>query len=358
MWDTHVPWTWSSKSKRSPMSDEIPSTSERRQERIVPRSAADLMVTGRDRAAGQWASATSSTAEEVAKVIRDLKMNRVMVGRTDSGLEELNADTAKLAEWADVIDATAIWDRWVNDEGGRYVYEDHRICPPWDNALIGYVNGFGNVTILSARTIDITGDYHTDERIAMVEHWTAMTDTHDIEWERVRWVMHVAVYMGGRGGGEPVQTQGPLHVWRVAVYPDGEIADVNWIKIRDDLEVSLWDTAMMVLLDTYNLCNCVNVHVVEPDRPRPQRKRLSRMGVTVSEIHVKPVSRSYRGKGTPLSAFPSSPLSAVRGHFANYGPKYGRGLLFGKYEGRYWVPQHVRGSEVFGVTEQEYAVEP
>src|SRR4029077_19856168 len=140
------------------------------------------------------------------------------------------------------------------------------------------------------------------------------------------WVLHVAIYMGGRGGGQPVVTQGPLHCFRIAVYPDGEIADLNWIQLREDLDLSLWDSAMMVLLDTFNLCNCVNVVIAEPDRPRHQRKRLYRMGVTVSEIHVKPTSRSYRGKGTPLSQFSSSPLSAVRGHFANYGPKYGRGL--------------------------------
>ena len=303
---------------------------------------------------------TGDSAELVAKVVQDMKKGRIYVEsrNPESELVTLNLDTWKLAQWADVIDATPVWDQWMQKDDGTYVYEDHVICPPWDNALISYVNGYGNVTVLSARAVDITRDDVDDGLEDMIATWESLADTHVIDWSRVRWIMHVAVYMGGRGGGEPVSTQGPLHCWRIAIYPDGEIADLNWIQVRRDLDISMWDTAMMVLLDTYNLCNCVNVQVCEPDRPRPQRKRLQRMGVTVNEIHVKPVSKSYRGKGTPIRSFQDSPLTAVRGHFAKYGPKYGRGLLFGKYEGRYWIPQHVRGSEVFGVNEQEYAVEP
>ena len=307
------------------------------------------------------------SAELIAKVVADLKAGRITpIGDEDpeSGLDDLNEDTTVLAQWATVVDSTEVWKRFMADENGRMVYETHRICPPWDNCFVAFVNGFNNVELMSVRAIDIMDDEGMwAEKIEMIDHWASMSGTHEIEWDKVRWILHIALYLGGRtsrAGTIPehsVPTHGPMHAWRVAVYPDGEIADINWIQLRQHAPVDTWDAAMMVLLDTFNMLNCVNVEIAEPKRPRPQARRLSRMGVTVNEIHVKPTSKSYRGMGTPLSAIPSSPLSSVRGHFATYGMN-GRGKLFGKYTGRYWIPQHIRGSETLGVSEQEYLVEP
>jgi hypothetical protein len=76
----------------------------------------------------------------------------------------------------------------------------------------------------------------------------------------------------------------------------------------------------------------------------------------VAEIHVRPISNSYRGKGKESVAFGSVPLHSVRGHFAEYGTN-GRGKLFGKYSGRYWIPAHARGSSEHGEVEQSYVME-
>lgn len=50
------------------------------------------------------------------------------------------------------------------------------------------------------------------------------------------------------------------------------------------------------------------------------------------------------------------PVHTCRGHFAEYGPMFGKGLLFGKYEGRFWVPPHLKGSKASGVVYKEYKV--
>ena len=50
----------------------------------------------------------------------------------------------------------------------------------------------------------------------------------------------------------------------------------------------------------------------------------------------------------------SMPLNTARGHWSHYGPKYGRKLLFGKYEGRFWIPAHARGKASNGVVEKGY----
>jgi hypothetical protein len=43
-----------------------------------------------------------------------------------------------------------------------------------------------------------------------------------------------------------------------------------------------------------------------------------------------------------------------RGHVSRYGPKYGNKKLFGKYEGLYWIPPHVRGNKSKGVIHKDY----
>jgi hypothetical protein len=110
------------------------------------------------------------------------------------------------------------------------------------------------------------------------------------------------------------------------------------------------------VLGALNLGNCVNVELMEPKRSRAESRRIERMGVRVSELHVRPISKSYRGKGgaEPLGTVP---IHSVRGHFATYGPEYGRKLLFGKYAGRYWIPAHARGNPAAGEVQQSYVME-
>jgi hypothetical protein len=161
-------------------------------------------------------------------------------------------------------------------------------------------------------------------------------------------------------------------MFRLAVYPDGEIADIRWIALDADEEVhrqyqtggnimvnpsgERWEMANLVTLGVLNLGNCVNVELMEPKRQRHAQRRIDRTGVRVSELHVRPISKSYRGKGgaEPLGTVP---IHSVRGHFATYGPEYGRKLLFGKYAGRYWIPAHARGNPEHGEVQQSYVVE-
>jgi hypothetical protein len=48
-------------------------------------------------------------------------------------------------------------------------------------------------------------------------------------------------------------------------------------------------------------------------------------------------------------------LHLCRGHFAEYGIN-GKGKLFGKYSGRFWIPPVVKGSATVGVVVQDYKV--
>jgi hypothetical protein len=316
----------------------------------------------------------SDSAEAIAKVVADLRKRRV-VDRFDVEPPE---QMWKSIEQSVVVDATMIYHDLLKKVGVR-PYEDHRVCPVWPNALIGYHNEHGNAIVMHTVAMD-RSEYDDTEWERQVGLWSDIVKSsltrnpwesnqdHSIDWDRVRWVYNITVFVGGRSAqvGGPMPTTGPCHMFRLAVYPDGEIADIRWIALDAEsatgefLETNptgeRWDMANLITLGALNLGNCVNVVLREPTRPRAQQRRIHRLGVEVSEIHVRPISSSYRGKGGGGVAFGSVPLHSVRGHFAEYGTN-GRGKLFGKYSGRYWIPAHARGSSEHGEVEQSYVME-
>ncbi len=283
------------------------------------------------------------TAEPIARVIADLRAGRVRHVVSDPRLNEI---ALKRAGTATVVDATAIYDALVlKDE--VWVYEDHpSIAPPWESAAVCYVNEHGNVIVMQ-----VTADEVPESKRRKL--WD--TDN-SVDWDRVRWVLDTFVYMGGRSTEfGPLPTTGPAHMWRFAVYEDGAPANLSWIKLMPERPLEHWDTANLTLLGALNFMSCRNVSLVEPVRPRPSRRRLERLGVKVHTINVTPVGKSYRGSGAGESA--GVPLTSVRGHFAEYGVN-GKGLLFGKLAGRFWVPAYARGSKEFGESEKDYRLVP
>jgi hypothetical protein len=163
------------------------------------------------------------------------------------------------------------------------------------------------------------------------------------------------VWAGGVEYGQPIPTIGPMHSWQIDISEDGAPASIRSTDIIDP--EYQWDSVLLVLLGTLNFMNCRNVALVEPQRPRPERRRLASMGVTVKTLSVFPVGKAAIGRAAERYGA-GTPLTSVRGTFRKYGPKYDRGLLFGKYEGQFWVPQHARGSAEHGTVEKDYRLVP
>jgi hypothetical protein len=300
-------------------------------------------------------------SEAIAKVVADLRNGRVTIPEAAlnvmipdrpevdvserlDGLRQLDIDRSKVSV---VIDAQRFYEQITSTEVDVYA---HNLMPVWENAIIGYENEYGNVNLATVVVYPREPNQASDT-------WETLNP---VDWERVEYVYFIGSYLGGRAGhGQfSVKTMGPMFLWRIAVYGDGEIADINWQNPLALDNNELFTNLILCVLKAYDLGNCVNVELAVPTRSRAERRRMERTGVEVSEIHVRSISKSYRSnkRGAPLS--PGVPLSSVRGHHAHYGPKYGRSLLFGKYEGRFWIPQHARGSETLGTREQEYVVEP
>ena len=281
------------------------------------------------------------TAEPIAAVIADLRACRVRPATDD---HELAATALARAVAPTVVDATTIYESLAANERPVYLYEDHPcIAPPWDSAAICYVNQHGNVIVMQA-----TAERRKEGAGAK---WDETAEP--VDWAWVPWIIETFVWIGGRGGdGRAIPTFGPTHLWQAAVYEGGQPADLRWVHLCPDYPREHWDMAHLVLLGALNFMNCRNVELMEPQRPRPERRRLARLGVTVRTINVFPVSRSSRGAGA--GSREGVPLASVRGHFASYGPEYGRGLLFGRHAGRFWIPQHARGSAEQGESQASY----
>jgi hypothetical protein len=298
------------------------------------------------------------TAEAIARVIGHFRRGQV---DTTVAAEQLRAIGSKVnpermfsrqvaaVGRSTVVDVTALWAQIIERDEQRALYEGHRLLPPWLNASYCYVNGFGNVHVMS--TVTLTVDEYAEG-----DRWESDADTHVLDWSEVAWVTSVTVWLGGWSStaNRHLPTTGPFHAWLWAIRADGVPLDLRWVHMRPDVEMDSWRNDELTVLAAVDFLNCRNVELVEPVRPRAERRRVERTGVRVHEINVLPVGKTTRSRPGEVRGVP---LTSVRGHFATYGQD-GRGLLFGKLAGRFWIPQHARGSVEHGVIEQSFTVEP
>lgn len=300
--------------------------------------------------------------EAVAKVVRDLKTGRVK--KNDELPEDAVDSLLYMVTHPDtaVIDSTPMYDQIVNGPPIN-VYDEYVMMPVWNSSLIGYENHLGNVNIIQTFLMH-EDDPVTDRRPPGVRwgHAGQWDTVNEVDWDQVTYQFLACLWVGGRSpkaGALP--TFGPIIRWDVAAYEDGSIADIHWTQIYDLRGGSPEDfqqNAMLIWLQTYTLAGCTNVELVTPERQRPQRKRLDRLGVTPQTLVIKKTSKSYRHtKGDTDDMIGGVPQSFVRGHYARYGPEYGRGLLFGKYAGKFWVPAHARGEGERPEREIDYVTE-
>ena len=286
-------------------------------------------------------------SEMIAEVVGDLA-----AGRFEDHYD-VGTYGREMADIADsvVVDVTDLFNDAL-ESSGMDLYEQ-LAAPPWRNALLCYKNTYENIVCLHVTATDVEDwDYR----------WEVEDQDHDIDWDAVRWVLSTTVWVGGRSQGHKVKTSGPMMVWSAAVNPDGVIQDVLWTDVsslsskEETLPMSTWDAALSVWLRSYNFLACRTVTAAEPIRSRAERRRIDRAsgGVKIHELVVTPVGKGGGRKAQPLLASGTAAHS-VRGHFSEYGSN-GKGLLFGKLAGRFWVPQHARGSADHGEVVQRFTL--
>lgn len=120
-----------------------------------------------------------------------------------------------------------------------------------------------------------------------------------------------------------------------------------------------WEMVVYQFL-AFSFCHCKNVQLVPAPISRQVRRRAERIGEPIFEHHnivIEPLRRVLvREGGLQQHGDVLKAMHICRGHFAQYGEQYGTGKLFGKYEGQFWIPQHVRGKLERGVVTKDYQV--
>lgn len=293
------------------------------------------------------------SAEAIAEVIADIRKGRVQhpAAFDEAGMLHSLAllDRAQLPQ--PVVDCTAIYNSQREHEEIKLYDDFPSIVPPWENALLCFVNVHGNVICMQVHRRDWDGAALTSEE------W--FSGGEHIEWERVRWLTETAIWVGGKGAGEWGPTAGPVHMFRHAIHEDGSPANINWLALTarrgqfgkhdevHDGNLGVWEMSAVVLGASLNFLSATNVEIAEPQRKREVRKRIARTGVTVQTIVVRPPGKhrvkNWTGAVRQIGEG-DTVLSSVRGHWSHYGPKYNRGLLFGKIAGKFWIPSHIRGA--------------
>lgn len=227
-----------------------------------------------------------------------------------------------------------------------------------------------------------------DEKPAVL-HWdrvgalvaTAPPATHDmirrkpwrnVDHNAVEWYLDVCLYAEDRRSG-PI---GPIVWWTIAVDKLGRnletlttIPDVEGSNIVVDQSGSGYDPYLLVPLQTIMFMHCKNVTTEQVEIAekvdRKYRKRTGQRLLRYRMIKISPLKEKVRhASGEPSSGTGIAPsVHIVPGHFAYYGmtnPLTGKdnaGLLFGKYQGQFWIPDHVRGNAEHGAVVHDYEVE-
>jgi hypothetical protein len=208
--------------------------------------------------------------------------------------------------------------------------------------------------------------------------------SNDVEWRPAgaAWTCSLITYL------RPVSTMrtfGPLVNWIFYLDEAGKFLAPIWPQEPPDSKPSrgprgifsispeymkdLGETAALTLEPgtfasalAVALTHCKNVSITEHQAPRSERRRAERGGppaMRYRTLEINPMRQVLHNAAGP-SGFSAGglrrALHIARGHFSHYGEEFGRGKLFGRLEGQFWIPQHVRGTPDRGAVVKDYVV--
>ena len=111
-----------------------------------------------------------------------------------------------------------------------------------------------------------------------------------------------------------------------------------------------------------SFANCRNIELVEIHAPAKLQRARQRRGrhpiFSYNVINILPMGAGYQHRRKACEGDVDHRAFHIRrGNYAKYGPKFGRGLLFGRLEGMFWRPSSAIGSEGWGRAEHDYQVQ-
>ena len=107
------------------------------------------------------------------------------------------------------------------------------------------------------------------------------------------------------------------------------------------------------------LLNCRNIQTPKKIHDAPLNKKwLRKSTYPLVEYHTLKLQLPATRNGSTSSTDPGAAgnhkrLHMARGHFAHYGPE---GKLFGRLEGTFWIPAHLKGDKKKGILLKDYTL--
>jgi len=170
-----------------------------------------------------------------------------------------------------------------------------------------------------------------------------------------RWIIRVEMFMDFYG--RPDSIEGASGPWSLRVDADGRAAGTPFIQTwtAPDQNEYMQGFQSFLYPPLLAMCfsHCKNVVMEDHEMPAPLVKKFrakhgnkSLQPAAWKTLVIEPMKQVLRREGKAESTGLQRALHICRGHFADY--TQGRGL-FGKFHGRYWIPQTVRGTVKGGV---------
>lgn len=97
-------------------------------------------------------------------------------------------------------------------------------------------------------------------------------------------------------------------------------------------------------------------HAPAPALVKKSKKRGRVTPCTYHTLEIQPFKKTLERDSPGLKTGIRNALHMVRGSFHHYGSDFGKGKLFGKYQGTFWVPAHLRGNIDSGLVDKGYTM--
>jgi len=166
-----------------------------------------------------------------------------------------------------------------------------------------------------------------------------------------RWTQMQSLYMGNDDKIVEIGTR------IIYINAEGGMIKDHVIRLGDEPLDGDADRYALALYMSLSFMHCKNVTVDAKPRDEKLDRVLAKRGrpprFTFRTLNIEPLKKVARQESSGQPTGIKRALHICRGHFADY--TEGKGL-FGKYHGRFWMPQSVKGSLEAGRADKDYRV--
>lgn len=254
-------------------------------------------------------------------------------------------DINNVAIWVqrEVDEDTFNWDKWIGS-----------IISPIEQAYFTY--HLRSSGYYAGVVVDVVNTNNKDLNKSLHEY----NKTLDTE---ARWLMSMACYYSER---ENMSTSNEIGKMTLLLDKDGfelpskyfQAPKVVRLMGEDTTDEAKYATKIILVpvLVAISLMHCKNIELVNKPVTRVMKRRAKRTGIPLvveKVLVIEPFKRKVINESAGGRSGLTLAMHICRGHFREYSEEK---PLFGKYSGKYWIPQHARGNKESGLVNKEYKI--